>query len=147
MLSSALCDSNGAQGTTWGCWGRERLCPRGRWAQHSSQGSGHSPELLQLRSRCWVWAVLCGGSGCTPRAMCVPSNSAYSVNTFACFSPSYLLETAQHESRCPTWRNHSECSGGPTPPLVYRSSGVAKSSVTVSLMLSLDESRYRHTTY
>jgi len=30
---------------------REKLCPRGWWAWHSSQGSGHGPEMMELRER------------------------------------------------------------------------------------------------
>ena len=53
---------------------RERFCPKGRTLGHgtgmaqAAQGSGHGPELLELRER-WdtalshrvgVWVVLCG---------------------------------------------------------------------------------------
>jgi len=46
--------------------GRDRLCPRGQWEQHSSLGNRHGLELPELRE-CWdtslshrVWVGLCG---------------------------------------------------------------------------------------
>lgn len=47
-------------------YSRDRLCHRGQWAQHGSQGSGHSPELPELREhwdtnlRLWAQGGLCG---------------------------------------------------------------------------------------